>query len=176
MAIFLTGFMGTGKTAIGRALAARLGKEFLDLDAEVERRSGRSIQAIFAADGEASFRRIEAETLRDVAARDIVVATGGGAIVATENAETMHRHGPVVGLTASVEEILRRTSSDTARPLLAGDGREGRVRSLLAARAGAYARADIQVDTTQKPVTAVVDEILGFLARRGGNEPAAERQ
>jgi len=163
MAVFLTGFMATGKSTIGRVLAARLDKPFIDLDAEIERRAGKSIAALFADEGEEFFRSFESEVLASVAPNDAVVATGGGAFIAAANRELMRRHGPVVCLTASAEEILRRTKGDSVRPLLAGDDRETRVRHLMAERAPAYDCADLQVNTTRVRVGAIVEQILAFL-------------
>lgn len=163
MAIFLTGFMGTGKSAVGRALAVRLGKPFIDLDAEVERRAGMSIARIFAEAGESHFRGLEAARLVEVAPLDAVIATGGGAFVAAANRDAMRAHGSVICLTADVDEILRRTAQDTTRPLLTGDDREARVRRLLAERADAYAQADYRIDTTRKPIAWIVERIVAFL-------------
>jgi len=165
-AVFLTGFMGTGKSTVGRALAARLGKPFVDADAEIERRERMSVADIFTHRGEAAFRRAEAEALVELAERDAVVALGGGAIVADENYATAHRRGPIICLTASVAEILRRTGRDRRRPLLATEDREQRVRELLAARHDAYARADYQIDTTGRTIAEVVESIVGLLAER----------
>lgn len=166
MAIFLTGFMGTGKSTVGRTLAARLGRPFVDLDAEIERRAGRSIRQIFADVGEPEFRRLESRTLEELAPSDIVLATGGGAVLAAENRATMRRNGPVVCLQAGVAEILRRTGRDDSRPLLAGEDREARVRRLLAERATAYADADWMIETDRTPVATIVERIVAWLDAR----------
>ena len=168
--VFLTGFMGTGKSTVGRALARRLGTRFVDSDAEIERRERMSVAQIFAERGEAEFRRAEANVLAELAAGDAVVALGGGAIVADDNYATLHRSGPIVCLCASVDEIVRRVGRDGRRPLLAGENREARIRELLAARREAYARADVQIDTTGVDVNAVVDRIVAFLGKRGVEE------
>lgn len=173
MAIFLTGFMGTGKSTVGRSLAKRLGLRFVDLDVEIERRAGRTISAIFADAGEERFREMEADALRAVAPCDAVVATGGGAIVAADNRATMRAAGPIICLTARIEELVRRTAKDSKRPLLVGDDVESRVRRLLAARAEAYAEADLQIDTTGVPVAKVVRRIMDYLEAGGRG---AERQ
>lgn len=163
MAIFLTGFMGTGKSTVGRTLAARLGRPFVDLDAEIERRTGRSIRQIFAEAGEPEFRRLESATLAELAPTDIVLATGGGAVLTPENRAAMRRNGPVLCLRAGVAEILRRTGRDDSRPLLAGEDRESRVRRLLAERAAAYADADWMIDTDRTPVATIVERIVAWL-------------
>jgi len=164
--VFLTGFMGTGKSTVGRALARQLGKPFVDSDAEIERRERMSVPQIFAERGEAAFRVAEAEVVAALAERDAVVALGGGTIVADANYAVLHAHGPIVCLAASVDEILRRVGHDGRRPLLAGADREQRVRDLLAARQAAYERADVQIDTTGLEVADVVARIVAFLKGR----------
>ncbi|MCS7040296.1 MAG: AAA family ATPase, partial [Caldilineales bacterium] len=107
--LVLTGFMGTGKTAVGRAVAARLGRPFVDMDEWIARRAGMSIAEIFARQGEGAFRAMEAELVRELAGqRGLVIATGGGALVDPTNRETFCRTGLVICLTASVEAILAR--------------------------------------------------------------------
>lgn len=162
-AITLTGFMGTGKTTVGRLLAARLGKPFIDVDARIEERTGLDIGEIFARHGEAFFREVEREELRAAVATDSVVATGGGAIVDPQNAQRMKASGPVICLTASVETILARTAAGQARPLLQHENRRQRVETLLAERAKAYALADCTIDTTGRSPEDVVASILAFL-------------
>ncbi len=164
--VALTGFMGTGKSTLGRALAANLGCPFVDSDAEIEKRLGCSIARVFAEQGEAHFRAVEREVLRELAARDVVLATGGGAIVDERNYETLHRAGPIVCLQADVAEILRRTGRDRSRPLLQGEDREARVRNLLAERASAYAKADLTLETTGVPVAQLVARVVEFLRQR----------
>lgn len=160
----LTGFMGTGKSSVGVRLAARLGAPFVDTDAIIERRTGRTIAALFA-DGEAHFRAAERQAIAEaVGVPRAVIATGGGAIVDPENLATLRAAAPVVCLTARPDVILRRTSGDAAvRPLLAGGDAEQRIAALLDARATAYARADASVDTSDRPLDAVVDEIETLL-------------
>lgn len=164
MAIILTGFMGTGKTTIGRRLAHELGKEFIDTDERIEQLEGRSIAAIFAADGEASFREIERSVVAAAVKRDAVVATGGGAIADPANYACMHEAGPIVCLTADIETILQRAAGDEhCRPLLEDAAPPARVRQLLSERAAAYAQADVTIDTSEASVEAVVREIRSFL-------------
>jgi shikimate kinase len=159
--IALTGFMGTGKTSVGKRLAARLGWIFVDTDDIIAARERRSIEAIFAAEGEPYFRAREREAVAEAAAlRDVVIATGGGAVVDEGNFETLRRAGLLVCLTATPEEILRRTQGH-GRPLLRGD-RERRVRALLEERAASYARVPHAVDTTHLSVDEVVERILAL--------------
>jgi shikimate kinase len=150
--IFLTGFMGTGKTKIGRLLAQRLGRIFLDTDHLIEERAGQSIPQIFATQGEAQFRQLEHQCLTEVSARaDAVIALGGGAIAQERNWELLGRAGGVVVcLQASVDTILERVSRREDRPLLAGltpQEKRARIERLLAERAPFYLRADLQFRT-----------------------------
>jgi len=117
--IFLVGLMGAGKTTIGRALAKKLNKRFVDSDHEIEARTGATIPVIFEIEGEENFRRREAEVIRELAAQpDIVLATGGGAVLRAENRENLKKGGTVVYLRASINQILQRTGRDKNRPLL----------------------------------------------------------
>lgn len=163
--IVLTGFMGTGKTAVGRALADRLGHEFVDTDAVIGERHG-PIAAIFAARGELEFRRFEREVAAELSERTgLVISTGGRTMIDPVNAEALARAGRVLCLTASVDTILSRvTDADgaAARPMLAGPNLLERITELLAERAEGYARFD-QIDTEGCTVDEVVDRILGLL-------------
>ncbi|MFA5494500.1 MAG: shikimate kinase [Porticoccaceae bacterium] len=117
--LYLVGPMGVGKTTIGRLIAQKLGKVFIDLDDELELRSGASIPWIFDVEGEEGFRRREAELLREVTAgRDIVLSTGGGVVLSAENRQVLKSTGFVVFLNASVEQLHQRTLKDRKRPLL----------------------------------------------------------
>jgi shikimate kinase len=173
--LFLTGFMGTGKTAVGAALARRLGRPFVDLDREIESAAGLTVAEIFARHGEAEFRARERALLERLAGRgDTVVATGGGAVVDARNRRAMRASGRIVCLTAAPATLLERVGGGDDRPLLAGADRAERVRELLAARAAAYADADATIDTTAKTVREIVDEIVAWLASAGGEGAAAK--
>lgn len=151
--IFLTGFMATGKSRIGRGLALRLDRPFYDTDEMVENRAGKPISRIFSEQGEAVFRQLEAECIVDAASRpDAVVALGGGAIAHSGNRETIRASGGVlVCVQADVETILERVSRRDDRPLLTGLSRaekREKIRSMLNERAPHYATADITVRST----------------------------
>ncbi|MFQ5664880.1 MAG: shikimate kinase [Candidatus Binatia bacterium] len=164
MSVILTGFMGTGKTTVGRLLAARLHKPFIDTDHRIEQLEGTSIASIFATKGEPYFRRIERRVIAETVRQDAVIATGGGAIVDQANYERMHAAGPIICLTADIDVILRRTAPNDTRPLL-GSEPGTRVRQLMSERAPVYARADVTIDTSDRSATAVLEEILAFLRR-----------
>ena len=169
-AIFLTGFMGTGKTRIGRVLATRMRRTFLDTDRLVEESAGQTISEIFTAEGEDLFRQLEHDCVSQAAARtDAVIALGGGAIADERNWEVIRRAGVVVALEASVDTILKRVSQRNDRPLLAGLSREekrARIAELLAARAPYYGRAHIHLKTLDKQTPeATAGELIRLMER-----------
>jgi shikimate kinase len=162
--VVLIGFMGTGKTSIGRMLAARLGCAFHDLDRKIEEKHGTSIPAMFKEHGEAYFRAREKEAVRDAAGRShLVIATGGGTVKDPENAELLRKNGVIVALTADVDTILMRTAARGSRPVLdqadAGD-RRAAVVQLLEERRHLYEDADITVDTSGRSPLEVTEHIL----------------
>ena len=162
MIISLTGFMGCGKSSTGRALAARLGARFVDLDEEIVRRDGRSIPEIFREGGEAAFRQLELETLRTVldGAGDTltVLALGGGALTQSAAREIIFARTRCVWLRTSLETIRQRLgSADASRPLFADAD------ALYASREPLYAQAPFAVDTDEKSPAEVADEIVSCL-------------
>src|SRR5690606_15532127 len=158
--LILVGFMGTGKSTVGRLLAERLGWTFTDSDTRIEEEQGATIAALFERDGEPRFREIESDTLlRLLADERQVVATGGGAVLAERNRIGMLEGGYVVALTASKETIIARVSGDTARPLLMGDLEE-RVSTLMETRKYAYDFADLKLDTTGLTPDQIAGRIL----------------
>jgi shikimate kinase/3-dehydroquinate synthase len=163
--IFLVGLMGSGKTTIGRALAKRLNKRFVDADHEIEARTGASIPWIFEIEGEASFRQREADVIRDLTAQeDIVLATGGGAVLNEESRKFLKERGTVVYLRASVNSILQRTSHDRNRPLLQTDDPRARIEELSLQRAPLYQEvAHIIIETGRPNVQSVVQSIISQL-------------
>lgn len=138
--ILLIGMMGCGKSTLGQMLAKRLGRTFIDLDGEIERREGRSIPDIFAAEGDAGFRKYETAALLDALCADnAVIATGGGIVTWEENIAAMREKGLVVWLCRPLEEIIADVRQDT-RPNLAGN-KEERMRTLYAQREALYQKA-----------------------------------
>jgi shikimate kinase len=165
--LFLIGFMASGKTTVGRLIAARLGWGFHDLDQIVVSAAGRSVAQLFAdpAEGEAGFRRREAEAVRAAAAlRGVVIATGGGAACIEDNLTRMLAAGRVVTLSVSPAEAVRRAGTDGSRPLLANQADpRAAAAELLAARATFYERAHHRVDTAGKRPEAIAEEVIRLL-------------
>jgi len=161
MNITLTGFMGTGKTVVGKRLARRLGWRFVDVDGLIETMAKKSIPQIFSEHSEAVFRRLEQRTIRRVVRADQqVIATGGGAFVSPANRHLLKAVGPVICLTASPKTILQRVGVTAAkRPLLAGGPIQPRMERLLQQRAPAYAKADLTIDTNGLAIDEVVERI-----------------
>jgi shikimate kinase len=147
--IFLVGLMGAGKTSVGRRLARRLGKTFYDCDEEIERATGVKIPVIFEIEGEASFRAREARMLAELAVHsEIVLATGGGAVLSAENRKLLAENGVVVYLRAGAADLWQRTRHDRNRPLLQTGEPHARLEQLFAERDPLYRSiADIIVDT-----------------------------
>lgn len=171
--VVLIGFMGSGKTAVGRALARVTGWDFIDTDQQIEAAAGMSIPEVFAKRGEAFFRDLESQAIFELAGRDrLVVATGGGAVLRPENAALLKGIGPIVYLGATEETLLPRLEKEQAsRPLLAGDDLRGRLREMLAQREGCYRdAADRILYTDGKDVESIAAEILAIL-RAEENKP-----
>ena len=168
MTITFIGYRGSGKSAVGRAVAARFGLPFADADAEIERRAGRSIRDIFAADGESGFRRIERETLAELLGREAVVSAGGGAVLLAENGEAMRRAGPVVWLRVTAETAERRIMGDpltaSRRPALTSLPAREEIAALIAARTPLYAEtATVTLDADDAGVDQLADRIVAAL-------------
>jgi shikimate kinase len=168
--VVIIGFMGTGKTTVGRLVANRLGRRFVDLDDLVVKQAGRPIADIFRSEGEPGFRRLERQALDQALAEpDLVLATGGGAACREENLHDMLERGRVVALEASPEEVLKRTGSRSGRPLLDGaDDPLAVARDLLGQREPYYARAHHRVDTVGKRPQEVATAVLAALGLKEG--------
>jgi len=163
--IFLTGFMGSGKSSVGVQLAAALGVPYLDLDEEIVKTTGCSINQLFASQGEARFREYEHQQLQACTpTAKAVIATGGGVVINPENRRFMRSHGLVVNLQVSLEQVLDRLKHANDRPLLAGDEGGARAAALMQERESWYADADIRIDTSGKSVEDVVAEILCLIS------------
>jgi len=159
--LYLVGFMGTGKSTVGRAVAQRLGFQVLDSDHEIERVVGKSIPEIFASEGEAAFRAREKEFIMTghLATRTLV-ACGGGIIMQPGVLELLKSRGVVICLHASIETILDRTARNRNRPLLNVENPEERVRALFAEREPVYKRAGAVILTDSRPLSDIVAHVV----------------
>ncbi|WP_059284432.1 shikimate kinase [Aquitalea magnusonii] len=157
--------MGAGKTTVGRALARKTGKTFYDSDHEIEARTGVRVATIFDIEGELRFRDRESSVIADlVRMNNIVLATGGGAVLRPENRAELARHGVVIYLRASIDDLLARTMHDKNRPLLQIADPRAKLQSLLEQRDPLYREvADIVVDTSQQNVNLLVSRLLDQL-------------
>jgi len=164
--IALIGFMGTGKTVVGKLLAQKLDRDFIEMDALIEKKAGRSIPEIFRQDGEIKFREIEIEVTKEIADRkNAVIACGGGVVLNRINIDRLRGECVIVCLAASPSVILKRTSVDKdERPLLAVSDRLDQIKELLKHRRPFYERvADITVNTSRLQPDTVVGLIIGRL-------------
>ncbi len=172
----LVGFMGAGKSSVGKIVAVRLAAEFVDVDERIEEAAGKSIGEIFASCGEETFREMERAAVRDaVSAPGRVVAAGGGAFVDESNRRALKAYAPVFFLEVSVESVLERLSGDLSRPLFPGAMEAGRLRELMEKRRPAYEEADYRVSTDRRTVREIADRILSLLSRRAGPRGEGER-
>jgi len=159
--LYLVGFMGTGKTTIGRAVAHRLGFQLIDSDHEIERRQGKMIPEIFAQQGEPAFRAMEREFIEHGhPAERTVVSCGGGLVVQPGMLELLKEKGVVVCLHASIETILARTARHRNRPLLDVEDPEQRVRALFAQREPIYKQAGTVILTDSRPLQDISAHVL----------------
>ena len=167
--IFLVGPMGVGKTTIGRALADELRLEFVDCDVEIEVRCGAEIAWIFDVEGEAGFRDREVEMLAELTDRDnILLATGGGAVLRKENRDYLKKRGTVVFLDSSVESLVKRTAKDKKRPLLQNVDPAEVLRRIKTERDPLYREiADIRLYVGDKSSRRVVQQVVHLLNRKG---------
>ena len=159
--LYLVGFMGTGKTTVGRAVGAKIGFDVLDSDHEIERVRGKSIPDIFAQDGEPAFRQLEREFVeRGHPAERTVIACGGGLVVQPNMLDLLQSKGVVVCLHASVETILARTARHRNRPLLEVENPEQRIRTLYAARESIYKKAGTVILTDSRPLNDIIAHVI----------------
>ena len=159
--LVLVGFMGSGKSCIGRKTARALDFQFVDTDELIERRMGKTVSDIFARYGETFFRDLEKHVMREFAGRSrLVIATGGGSVLADENWGSWRRNGIIILLHVDAETAHQRTRHHAHRPLLQGTDALVRIKTLLAQRANRYTKADSAVDTVGRTCDEVVDLVL----------------
>jgi shikimate kinase len=159
--IALIGFMGSGKSSVGRLVAEMLGYQFTDTDALIEARAGCFISDIFAQQGEAAFREREAEVLRELARLDhTVIATGGGLPTYPGNLEALKQHSLVVCLWSSPERLYERVRHQSHRPLLQVPDPLGRIRALLEQRTPCYRQADVMIGTEGRGQREIAQQVI----------------
>ena len=164
--IALVGFMGVGKTAVGKALAKKLNKRFVELDSLIEQKAGKSISEIFQQDGEVTFRELEIEVTKEVSAgRNLVIACGGGVVLNKINIDRLREESIIVYLTASPGAIMKRIQHEgEERPLLNTPNKASTIRELLAFRKPFYERAaDVRINTSRLTLDSVVEQIISRL-------------
>lgn len=160
MNIVLVGFMGTGKTAIGKLLAKKLEMKYISTDELIEHKERRSINDIFKKSGEPYFRRVEKEVVKKVGELDkFIIDAGGGVVLDKENVQNLKKNGKIICLTATPDAILERTKRYYHRPLLNTKNPKEKIEELLKVRAPFYAQADATIDTTNLTPEEVVQEI-----------------
>lgn len=164
--IAIIGFMGTGKSAVGKALAKKLGKELIEIDDIIAERAGKTISDIFRKDSEARFREMEIEVVREVAARkNAVIDCGGGVVLNAININRLKKDAVIICLTASLPVILKRTPGNT-RPLLPTKNRTQYVKNILTYRRPLYRKAaDITINTSRLDIDGVVNKIIKLLKK-----------
>lgn len=163
--IFFVGLMGAGKTTIGKIIAKHLNKQFYDTDVEIEKRTGVKIPIIFELEGEAGFRKRETAVIRDLVSQpNIVMATGGGAVIAAENRELLKANGLIIYLRANVIDLWHRTRHDKHRPLLQNVDIRSKLDQLYAERNPLYTEiATHIIDTGNQPVGSIIAKIQSAL-------------
>jgi shikimate kinase len=164
--IVLTGFMGTGKTAVGLVLARKLNREFIDTDEIIQQRAGRSIPRIFKESGEKHFRQMEIELVKELSTkRNLVIATGGGTLLNNGNLQSLQKTGHIFCLTARPEILFNRLTGVKDRPLLGGNVSLERISDLLVRRKEKYIKIARQIDTSEIPIQRVAELIINFFKR-----------
>ena len=162
--IALTGFMAVGKSAVGRALARKLRRRFVDLDRLIEKAEGMRVRDIFSQKGESYFRQLEKKALAAVLQQEgQVIATGGGVVMDEQNLKMLREKSLLVCLTASPDMLVKRAGNGAKLPLLKGLDRKGRVEELLKQREKNYAQAHAIIDTSQLTVEQIVEKIIHLL-------------
>lgn len=159
--IILTGFMGTGKTAVGREIARILQMNLIDIDTEIAKSERMTINSIFEQFGETRFREIETEMIKKKSSmKNVVISTGGGAVLKQENMDMLRGNGVIVCLRAAPETIFSRTGSSENRPLLKVEDPLQKIHDLLNYREPFYRKADIMIDTKDKTPFQIAEEII----------------
>lgn len=163
--IVLIGLMGSGKSTIGRTIAKKLGRRFIDTDRLIERKTGKTVAEIFDGEGESAFRKIERETIKKISQYiGIVIATGGGALKEIENFKFLKESGWIIALYASPSTLYQRIAGKRIRPLLLNqEDPVKKLEEVFNERKNAYAMADFQISTENKNINQIADEVIDLL-------------
>lgn len=164
-AIYITGFMGAGKTTVGITLGEKLGLPVIDTDDVIIKNEQRSIESIFQDIGEDSFRQLETSVLQSLPTENVIITTGGGIILKDVNRNFMKKNGLVIFLHSSPETIYERLQGDSSRPLLAGD-KQKEIKTRLKQRMDKYLEADYVIDTDQLSVDDIALKIIAYLDKK----------
>jgi shikimate kinase len=167
--IVLIGFMGSGKTAAGKRLSEKLNVAFADIDELIEKEQGTTIADIFSGSGEKHFRDLEKEMAARISreAEEKVIATGGGIVLNPENMANLRQRGVIIWLSVSPETVYQRTKMNRDRPLLSGASPKKKIEELMKLRRHLYSKADFKVETSDRSIDEVAEEILNLLKKRG---------
>ncbi len=168
MILALIGFMGTGKSSVGLELAKRLNFDYSDTDNQIEKETGLTISEIFSKDGEAYFRNLESDLLNDLSkSSDLVLSTGGGIVLSSQNRELLQKKTIPILLQASAEEIFNRVKDDSDRPLLSVADPLEKINQLFKKRTKFYNEFDIKIATDKLTIEEVVNQIIGKIIVKG---------
>ena len=163
--IILTGFMGTGKTTVGKELAKKLSRNFIDMDERIEYLAGKSVAKIFSEDGESIFRRMESNLCAELSKQqDLVIAAGGGALVNPDNKMLLEENGILICLDCNIDELVKRLDKGTDRPLLNVADRHSEILKLLDSRKALYEQISYHIDTTRSTLESLVDDIVNIVS------------
>jgi len=174
--IALVGFMAVGKSAVGRNLARKLRRRFVDVDALIEKAEGRKVREIFAQEGEAYFRTLEKQKLSEVLTESgQVIATGGGIVMDEDTLTLLRQNTLLIGLTASTDVLVSRAGKNSKRPLLKGVDVRERVEELLQKRQSRYAEAHMTIDTSGLAIEQVVEKILQMIQSKNEDHAKLDR-
>jgi shikimate kinase len=168
MNVVITGFMGTGKSTVGRKVAEALGAVFIDLDTVIEKNAGQPVKILFSSRGEAAFRKMESEAVAEAVKADrTVIATGGGTLLDPASRERLQRNNNIlVCLTATVGTLLERIKNDADRPLLQGEALPDRLKRIMKERESIYGSCPVQISTDGRSVDEIAGEIIQHVGKR----------
>lgn len=162
-AIYLTGFMGSGKTTVAEALSKELGVPAIDTDEHIAKMQDKTISAIFDEEGEKAFRAYETASLENLPFENIIISTGGGIVLNEKNRSYMKQNGTLIYLHCEPDEIVKRLEDDATRPILAGGNKQNKVKTIFAERLPLYREAEYEIETTNRTVKDIVADICSII-------------